>query len=99
MGKVFTNLVDVDGGVSEEEELVHARNEDSPNKTEDPSTDGRRRHRGIICVGDRRTDFWIWGFILECWGSWVKIWVVVVDSNVLGVPDRVCQPAFSFHPV
>jgi hypothetical protein len=59
-GIFFTNLDDGDGGVSEIEELVHAGNEDSPNKTDDPSTEGRRRHRGIICVGNRRTDFGIW---------------------------------------
>ena len=53
-----------DGGESEIEELIHARKEDSPNKTDNPSTEGRRRHRGIICVGNRRTDFWIWGLIL-----------------------------------
>ena len=36
-----TNLIDADRGVSEEEELVHAGKEDSPNETDDPSTDGR----------------------------------------------------------
>ena len=87
----FTNLTDGDGGVSEIEELIHAGNEGSQNKTDDPSTDCRRRHGGIICVGNRRTDFWIWGFILKHRGRWVKIWVVVVDSNFLSVPDRVCQ--------
>jgi hypothetical protein len=88
-GKFLTNLNDGDGGVSEREELVHAGNEDSPNKTDDPSTEGRRWHRGIVCVGNRRTDFGIWGFILKLRGRWVKIWVVVVvDSNVLSVPDR-----------
>jgi hypothetical protein len=91
-GNIFTNRTDGDGGVSEKEELVHARNEDSPNKTEDPSTEGRRRHRGIICVGNRTTDFWIRRFILKHRGRWVKIWVVVVvDSSVLSVPDQVCQ--------
>jgi hypothetical protein len=39
-----TNLGNVDGGVSEEEELVRARNEDGPDQTDDPSTEGRRRH-------------------------------------------------------
>ena len=47
MGKVFTNLsggageadADEDGGVSEKEELVHAGNEDCPNKTDDPNFD------------------------------------------------------------
>jgi hypothetical protein len=39
-----TNLGNVDGGVSEEEELVRARNEDGPDQTNDPSTEGRRRH-------------------------------------------------------
>jgi hypothetical protein len=96
--KSFTHLIDGDGGVSEIEELVHAGNEDNPNETEDPSTEGRRRHRGIICVGNRRTDFWIWGFILKLRGRWVKIWVIVViDSNVLSVRDQVCQLPSSFQ--
>jgi hypothetical protein len=97
-GNYFTNLTDVDGGVSEKEELVHAGKDDCPNKTDDPSTDGRRRHRGIICVGNRRTDFWIWGFILKHRRRWVKIWVVIViDSNVLSVPDQACQLPPSFQ--
>ena len=94
-GKWFTNLVDGDGGVSEIEELIYAGKEDSPNKTDDPSADGGRRHGGIIRVGNRTTDFWIWGFILKHRGRWVKIWVVVVvvvDSNVLSVPDQIYQP-------
>ena len=99
MRKKFTNRTHVDGGVSEIEELVHAGKDDGSNKTDDPSTEGRRRHRGIICVGNRRTDFWIWGFIFERRGRWVKIWViVVVDSNVLSVPDQVCQ-LFSSFPI
>jgi len=88
----FTNLIDVDGGVSEIEALVHAGKEDSTNKTDGPCTEGRRRHRGIICVGNRTTDFWIWGFILKGGGCRVKIWVIfVIDSNVLSVPDQVGQ--------
>ncbi len=43
-GKKNTHLGNVDGGVSEEEELVRARNEDGPDETDDPSTEGRRRH-------------------------------------------------------
>ena len=95
MGKVFTNLSDGaveangDGGVSEKEELVHAGNEDCPNKTDDPSMEGRHRHRGIICVGNHSTDFWIWGFILKHRSRCFKIWVIViVHSDVLSVPDR-----------
>jgi hypothetical protein len=79
-----TNLTDGDGGVSKEKELVHAGNEDSPDETDDPSTEGRRRHRGIVCVGNRRTDFWIRGFILKGKGGWVKVWVVkFIDGDAL----------------
>jgi hypothetical protein len=39
-GNVFTNLTDADGGESEIEDLVHAGEQDSPNKTDDPSTEG-----------------------------------------------------------
>jgi hypothetical protein len=96
VGKCFTNLINIDGGVSEIEELVQAGNEDSPKKTDDPSTEGRRRHRGIICVGNRSTDFRIWGFILKHRGGWVKIGVVVIDSNVLSVPNEIFQLLSSF---
>jgi hypothetical protein len=93
-----THLTDEDGGVSQIEELVHAGDENCPNKTDDPRTQGRRWHRGIICVGNRSTDFWIWGFILERRSRWVKIWVIVViNSYVLSVPDRVCQLPSSFQ--
>lgn len=86
-GKGNANLSDGDGGVSEEEELVHTGNEDSPNETDGPSTEGRRRHRGIICVGHGRTDFWIRRFILECSSRWVKVWVIeVIDGDSL----RIC---------
>jgi hypothetical protein len=79
-----TYLTDGDGRVSEEEKLVDAGNEDGPNETDDPSAEGRRWHRGIIRVGNRRTDFWIWGFVLKGKGRWVKVWVVkFVDSNAL----------------
>ena len=37
----FTNLTDSDGRVSEIEEPVHTGKEDFPNKTDDPSTEGR----------------------------------------------------------
>jgi hypothetical protein len=36
-----TNLRDGDRGVSEMEKLVHTGNEDDPNETDDPSTEGR----------------------------------------------------------
>ena len=39
--RTITNLRDEDGRVSEVEELVHARNEENPNETDDPSTEGR----------------------------------------------------------
>ena len=55
-----TYLSDEDSRVSKEEELVYAGNEDNPNETNDPGTEGRRWHGGIICVGDGRTNFWIW---------------------------------------
>src|SRR5713101_3086269 len=84
--KKSNNRIDADGGVSKEEELVHARDEDGPGEADYPSTEGRRWHRGIICVGDRRTDFWIWGFVLKRKGRWVNVWVVVViDNNALYV--------------
>ena len=98
MGKKITNLTDEDGGVSESEELIQAGDEDSPNKTDCPGTECRRRHLGIICVGNRNTDFRIWGFILKYRGRRVKIRVVVVvDDNILSVPDQVSQLPSSFQ--
>ena len=87
-GICFTHRIDTDGGVSKIKELVEAGNDDRPDKTENPRTQGRRWHRGIIGVCNRNTDFWIWGLILERRGRRVKIWVVIViDSSVLSVPD------------
>ena len=80
--KKSTNRSNAYGGVSEEEKLIYAGDKDCPDETNHPSTEGRRRHGWIICVGNGRMDFWIWGFILKRKGRWVKIWVVVVpDSN------------------
>ena len=90
-GKCFTHRTDTGGGVSKIEELVQAGNDDCPSNADDPSTEGRRQHRGIIGVGNRGTDLWVWGFILKRRGRRVKIWIVIViDSNVLSVPDQVC---------
>lgn len=91
-GREIANLSDGDGGESEEKELVDTGNKDGPNETDGPSTEGRRRHRWIICVGNGRTDFWIRRFILKRGSRWVKIRVVeVIDGDSL----RICANSVS----
>jgi hypothetical protein len=84
-----TNRVNNDGRISEVEELVDTRNDDGPNETDNPSAESRRRHCGIIGIGNRRPDFNIWCFIFDDdEGQDINIWVVVDDREVLCVPGK-----------
>jgi hypothetical protein len=47
------------------EELIDSRNNDGSHETDDPSTESRGEHRGIVGVGHRRQDFGIWRFSFE----------------------------------
>ena len=86
-----THLGDGNCGVSEEKELVDAGNEDSPHETDDPSPESGARHRGIIRVGDRGSDFRIWRLLLERRRRKVEIRVVIiVDGNVLRTAVHAC---------
>jgi len=78
-----THLGDGNGGASQEKELVDARNEDSPNETDNPDAKSVERHRGIICIGDRGSDFGVWGLLLKCRGRKVDRAAIVIDDNVL----------------
>ena len=44
---------------AEEEELIHAGNDDGPNQPNNPAAQGGHRHGRIVGVGDRRADLWI----------------------------------------
>jgi len=86
-----THLVEEDGRVSEEKELVGTRNEDSPSETDNPDAESVGRHRGIVCIGDRGSDFGVWGLLLECRGRRVDIRVIIViDENVLRTNESAC---------
>ena len=78
----MTDRGDGDGRISEEEELVDARDNDGPHETDDPSAERRRGHRGIVGVGHRGPDFWIWRFIFELDGTGVDIGIVKVIEDV-----------------
>jgi hypothetical protein len=52
-----TSPGNLNGRISEVEELVDTRDEDSQNDAKDPSTESRRGHHRIIRVGDRRSNF------------------------------------------
>lgn len=56
---------DGDGGISEEEELVQAGDEDGPAETDDPCAEGVDGHVGVVCVGDGGPDFRVRGVVLE----------------------------------
>jgi len=51
--------------ISEEKELVKARDDDSPNHSYDPCTNGRDWHGGIISIGDGGSHFGVGALILE----------------------------------
>jgi hypothetical protein len=85
-----TNLANVDAGVSEEEKLVRAGNDDGPKEAEDPSTERRGGYRGIVRVGYRGSDFGVRRFVFESDGRRVK--VGVVDEGLRYVSERTYDP-------
>ena len=52
-----TSPRNINGRISEEEELVDTRDKGSQNGAKGPSTESRRGHHWIIRVGDRRSNF------------------------------------------
>ena len=71
-----TNRRDFDSRVSEIEELVCARNDDGPEQANDPSTECRHRHCGIVSISHCGSDFGVRGFIFGLDSGRVKVWVV-----------------------
>jgi hypothetical protein len=86
----YTYRANVDRGIYKIEELVHTRHNDCPNQTDDPNSECGRRHCGIIGVGNRGSDFSIWGIIVSYEGREIKIGVVkVISSDILCGSRRV----------
>ena len=73
-----TNRRDTDSRVSEREELVCTRNDDGPEKADDPCTECRYRHCGIVSVGHCRSYFRVRGFIFGYDGGRIKVGVLGV---------------------
>jgi len=71
-----TYLGDIDGGIPKEKELVDAGDKNSPHETDDPGAKSGARHRGIIRVRDRGSDFGIRRLVLEHRGRRVEIQVI-----------------------
>ena len=74
-----TNPGDIDSRVSKIEELVCAWNNDSKKQANDPSTECRHRHCGVVGVGHRRSDFRVRGFIFGSDSGRVKVGVINED--------------------
>ena len=70
------HLVNVDRRVSKVEELVYSRNDNGEKQAEDPSTNCRRRHGGIVSVGYRGSNFGVRGFIFKSDGGRVKVGII-----------------------
>ena len=60
------------------EELVCTRNDDGPEQANDPSTDRRHRHCGIVSVRHCRSYFRVRGFIFGYDGGRIKVGVLGV---------------------
>lgn len=73
---------DGDGGISEEEELVEAWDEDGPAETDEPCAEGTDGHGRVVCVCDGGPDLRVGRVILE------PVDVVEVEVGVLKVGDR-----------
>lgn len=78
-----TNLGDVYGRVSEEEELVDTRDKDSPHDAHNPCAESRCRHGRIICVGHGGPDFGVRRLIFQRNGRWVEVGIVIIARNSL----------------
>ena len=76
MTELKTNRGDNDSRVSKIEELVRTRKDDGPEQANNPSTECRHRHCGIVSVGHRGSDFGVRGFIFGSDGGRVKVGVV-----------------------
>ena len=59
-----THTSDSDARVAEEEELVQPGDDDGPDETDKPSTEGRAGHVDIVGVGDGSTDLRVGGVVL-----------------------------------
>ena len=55
---------DHEGWITEIVEFIDAREDDSPEYSKHPSTQGVDRHGLVVVVCDGRTNFWIWRIIL-----------------------------------
>lgn len=63
-GKMITYAAHGDAREAEEEELIHAGDNDSPNNTNDPDAQGGDRHTRVVGVSDRRANLGIGRVIL-----------------------------------
>ena len=55
---------DINSREPEEEKLVHAGNNDRPDKSKHPHPQGGDRHGRVISVGDRRANFRVGRIVL-----------------------------------
>ena len=59
-----TYPADWDARIAEEEELVHAGNDNGPYQPNNPGAQGGDRHSRIVGISDRRADLWVGGVVL-----------------------------------
>ena len=63
--KSDAHIANSDGRIPEEEELVHAGDEDGPDDTNHPCTEGVDRHGRVVGVGDGGADLGV-GRVILC---------------------------------
>ena len=70
-----------DRGIPEEEELVHAGDDDGPDDTYEPCTEGVDRHVRVVGVGDGGADLGIRGIILKEQSILVEVGVLELRNG------------------
>lgn len=71
-------LADDDRGIAEEEELVHAGEDDGADDADDPDAQGARGHGDVVGVGDGAAHFRVRRVLLDVFRIRVQVGVVKV---------------------
>lgn len=95
--KLSDDSADRNGGEPEEEELVQARYNDRPCNSENPGTEGRDWHVGIVGIGNGRPDLGVWTLVIKANVVLVQVGVIKHSSRQLLVRwMRVSSKRYSF---
>lgn len=83
--KLSDETRDGDRGITEEEELVEAGDEDGPRQTDNPGAEGVDGHVWVVGVGYRRTDLGVGRVVLDiAKHGFVEVGVIESSTSLSG---------------